>query len=471
VPGDQVTVSLDCGVAKAGNFSVLFVGSQMDPSANFLLDPRMFAYGATDSRGVLKHKTSVAPGMNGVSYFIQAMGLEPNVGLWESNTQRVAVGWEGPPDSAAAYICTPSQIHVTSNGNIVGNSNPIEWAFNQSRPGDLILVEPGDHPKFNIDKSWVQDQPMTWIRARVPGQTKILKHNVGGSSTIKLSRAGYVTIQGFEIEPSDTAGIMCDNKQPVIQSIHFIDCSMDGGYDRYSKSGRQTKWGVLGWTLSDFVWRGGKICRIKEEHAFYLHNSSGDITIEDVQIYHVGRTAFQLTARSVDSGYRPNPGSGKITLRNIDAWDCCLGDYYGGGSAFTFAGRHRDSVLLENVTYRSGFDQALNNAAGKVVGTGAFVSYHGGGSQNMNTTSITLVNCVLEIAPGGGDRDHIQVGAVDTFTMQNCVIDSGSKDAFLITGGTVGTLSLDRASQVTGVCRHSGTKYNNYQLMLDSLGM
>jgi hypothetical protein len=201
------------------------------------------------------------------------------------------------------------------------------------------------------------------------------------------------------------------------------------------------------------------------EHAFYLSNFLGDATISNCLIQHVGRTAVQITARSHEGTKKE--GIGTITLTNITAIDCNLGDFFGGGSCFTFAGRHTGNIILDNCIYRAGFDSALNAIAKKVIGTGAFVSHQGDSTGNIPNGPISVINCDFQIAPGGGDRDFFQVNqnSCVSLIVSGSIITSGARAALNI------TLPKDQqnwgsSNNVTGECYLNGVKYNTYDEFL-----
>lgn len=451
-------------------FVIIYGGSRPGPDGK-LKNAFAAARGHADDSGTFTLSREIHAGMKNNDYYVQALSFGPGQG--ESGISEIRGVTVRPANSTAKYICYPDHYENTETGESVTTERTIQGAIQDASPGDLILVKDGNFKKMTLDKEWTQYQDPIWVVAENFDKVFIERHDVGGSATVTIKRLGYVSFYGLFIQASDLYGVSFNTKQVNgYPNIHFYDCAIDGEWDHVKKEGFDAKWGVLGYDQKDFVWRGGYIQNIKREHAFYWHNSQGGdngyaVTIEDCRLRHVGRTATQFVARSGDSnGYE---GSGQITIRNVEAEDCNLGDFYGGGSTFTFAGRHRGPVLLQNVSSKAGFNADLNATAGKTVGTGAFVCYHGGGSDDVNTESIFVKDCDLQMAPEAGDRPHMQIAAVDLFEMETSTITSGDKEAMAIQTGAINVLNLDRASNVTGDCTVDDKKYDTYQQMLNDL--
>ena len=142
------------------------------------------------------------------------------------------------------------------------------------------------------------------------------------------------------------------------------------------------------------LFRGGYIHDICQEHAFYIQNQTGDLTIENVLADRIGRTFLQTTSRFNEGP----PGRGQITVRNVWIRDaalegnCQTAPVYRGGSALTFTGRHLGPSLVDNAIVQFGFNQGLNQAAGFVIGTAGFVTWLGNGSGNIPNGPIRLQN-------------------------------------------------------------------------------
>ena len=328
----------------------------------------------------------------------------------------------GLPSAAAQIRCTPNSVQFPGRpAHPV--KNPIAAALGQARPGDVVELGPGTYPGFSI--GFNKDAP--W-NARTSGGRPGLPVTVrgvgglvridprGGGDTIALSQAhknGFFRFENLEIVAGSRAAIMFFKAggDQVYEGFEFFDCDIDGGYDHVAKRGRNSKWGVWGHSLKDFVFAGrmrpATVTDIRREHAFYLQNPKGDITLENIHAARLGRTFCQFTARPGDGP----PGVGTITVRNCRVEDACIaeGDGYKGGSAFTVAGRLTGDLIFEDNSYHAGMTPGIARLTrpGQPYGTGAFVAWDGGGQPNGR---LVLRNNTFVMAPGTGDRPVVSIG-------------------------------------------------------------
>lgn len=325
-----------------------------------------------------------------------------------------------PARAAAVIACTPKSI--TLNGRVQPAENPIAMALSRSRPGDVIQLAPGDYPSFAVgfDKQapWnartaggLRGQPVT---VRGTGKVRI----VGGGSgdTIGFSQQvpnRYITFENLTIVPAGRAAILFAkaSANQVYEGFKFYDCDILGSWNHALDRGQTSKWGVWAHSLKDFEFVGRRrpavIRDIRHEHAFYIQNPRGDVTIQNVQATQLGRTFCQFTARPGDGP----PGVGTITIKDCVAEDVCIarGDNFKGGSAITLAGRLTGTIILENNTLRAGFRPELRKltAAGAPYGTGLLMAWDGGGEPN---GTLVLRGNTFEMAPGAGDRPPVSIG-------------------------------------------------------------
>jgi len=300
------------------------------------------------------------------------------------------VATTSPPQFGPRISCTPTAVSV-EGGPTVASKNPLADALRQASAGSVIEVTPGDYPAFrlgfgrgpqNADSSGTKNWPIIvrGINHRF-GAVRVRAN--GGSDALMIdqkSPVSYITFEGLEFEPGYRSAIIFYRQGgPAIhRGFHFIDCDIIGGWDHVNATGAKSKWGVSGHRIADFEWRGVSrpsiIRDIRNEHAFYLQNCAGDVTIENVEATRLGRTFCQFTARVKDGP----PGVGNITGRNCRISDTGLaaGDAYKGGSAFTMSGNmQKASFLFEGNSYRAGFNPRLKKLTrkGSPYGTGALV--------------------------------------------------------------------------------------------------
>ena len=381
-------------------------------------------------------------------------------------------GRERPPERRPGLSITCSPGSVTLSGKRVDTPNPIAYALDRAGPGSTIEVLAGDYPAFSLGlnnrAAWSSRSPggtrAEPVRVRARGKVRIRPGKSG--DTIAIAQqvpCAWVTFEGLEIEPGNRAGIMFYVLGPSQshQGFHFIDCDVIGSWDHVAKSGRPSKWGVWASGLDDFVFRGetrpAVIRDIQKEHAFYLNNPRGDITIENVQASRLGRTFCQFRAPA-DAG---PPGRGTITVKNCTVEDACIaaGDGYKGGSAFTVAGRLTGKIVFEKNAYRAGFDPQIRTLTrdGEPYGTGAFVCWDAGGQPN---GTLILEDNVFEMAPGCGDRPLVSIGGCRELVIRgrNRFLAGGFDTALHVdplqegrlTNTPVGSIAFDPATEVRG---------------------
>lgn len=374
--------------------------------------------------------------------------------------------------SAPAHIvCTPESISV-NGGQAQQAKTSIAAALAKASPGSLIELTPGTYESFSIGF----DKPAAWnarTSGGLPGQPITIRANgnvliAAGNSgdTIAISQAercGHITFEGLTIEPGYRAGVMFFKCAPdqVHEGFRFIDCKILGGYDHRTGQGRATKWGVWGHNLKDFEFRGVRapaiVRDIRHEHAFYLQNARGDITIENVSAARLGRTFVQFTARASDGA----PGIGTIRVERCVVDDACIaaGDDYKGGSAMTLAGNHTGTVIFKNNRVRAGFARELTHLTrqGVPYGSGAFVAWDAGGERS---GLLVLESNHFEFAPGCGDRPLVQIsGCREVRLKGNNRFIAGAAPALLfdVDGNKPNlTVAIDPATVVQGEVRIAG---------------
>ena len=331
-----------------------------------------------------------------------------------------------PPPPAGVIRCTPTTISP-DGGAPQAVRNPIARALDRAGPGTLIQLGPGDYPPFCIGFG----KPQAHWNTDTPGGTAAQPIVIQGGPRTRIAPtgpdshgdtiavnnrkpSGHITFRELTIVPGYRAGVIfyMGGPEVVYPGFRFHDCDILGGWNHLTARGSKSRWGVWGYGLADFEFRGltrrAVIKDIEKEHAFYLQNSKGDITIENVEGRRLGRTFFQLTARPGDGP----PGVGDVTLRDCLVVDATIaaGDNFKGGSALTFCGRQGGTITVEGCTVRAGFDPKLRHLTRPEMpyGTGALVCWdRGAGAPNAR---IVLRDNRFELAPGCGDRPLVSLG-------------------------------------------------------------
>lgn len=284
--------------------------------------------------------------------------------------------------------------------------------------GYHVYVNAGSYSPFIWRIGATSPQDVNWIGSSAANPVVIegasgavIKRNPGaGSDTLLVLSDGnpnhpfnYVTWRNMKFETSTRAGILIGSgADPAagipFRSWRFENCEIDGLWDHKTGVGNLSMWGMLTWALSDFVWTGGSVHDIQEQHGFYLHNNLGNVTIEDVDIYETGRTAIQITARKYEGGPLLPPNPGNIVIRNCVIADTGLftagltadgqpyDDNYHNGQSITIVGRQNgltevygNYVAFGLDTFTPGLRAAIlarpDYPTNKPYGSGAFVSW------------------------------------------------------------------------------------------------
>ncbi|TAJ15809.1 MAG: hypothetical protein EPO68_12205 [Planctomycetota bacterium] len=319
---------------------------------------------------------------------------------------------------ARSISCTPTTVSA-DGASPTPAVNPIAQALRLAAPGATIDLSMGDYPAFGVGFDNKNDASNAPISGGTSGQPIVVRGGRGvrivpngKGDTIAICQqiaCGYITFEDLAIVPGTRAGVIFYRSGPdqVHRGFSFHDCDILGEYDHARASGPGSKWGVSAHQIADFEWRGvsraSRIENIKDEHAFYLQNTLGDVRIENVEAKRLGRTFVQLVARS----HEGPAATGTVTIKKckVDDAGIAAGDAYKGGYAITIAGTGPQcTVRIEGNVVRAGFDAALRKLTknGEPYGTGACVAWDGGDARANGTVIVERNEFVF--APGCGDR-------------------------------------------------------------------
>lgn len=368
-----------------------------------------------------------------------------------------------PPDpSGATWHIVPDPGgngfgQVSGPGVSTKQEFAIEYVLPRLAPGAVCAIDPGTLKKFAVDVSYLPTDPQRWLVASAgPGSVTILA-NPAGAPTWKNAHA--LGIHGFRwVNPVTAAFLFATQSDKALDQrgfshLWFVDCEIDGGKDWRTGTGNLScKWGTRGYYWDDFVWSGGSIHSIHQEHAIYYSNQKGPVLIENCQLYELGRTMVQRVKRDGeikgDSG--PIPAIASLTLRNVTGWDAAL-EQGGGGSAITSRGNVDDEAqtLLEGVQYTAGLDAAINAISGH-TGTGGVVFDSGDGSGGRGNGRITITDCDFEVPQG--DRENVKIETATSADLVHLIASSTkSGNALTVAAGIACT--VDGVAQQTPLTR------------------
>ncbi|MCC6408795.1 MAG: hypothetical protein IT453_16655 [Planctomycetes bacterium] len=359
--------------------------------------------------------------------------------------RRDATADQGPPQ-VLNITCYPDRVVFDGVGE-VATQNPLATALGRAGPGTRILVQSGDYPAFAIGYG----KPSPWNAQTgggnanspvlIEGQGEVWIRAGKASDTIGISQAvpnGWFTFKNLKIACGYRAGIFfnADGGKSTHAGFRFWDCDVIGGWDHLTQTGQKSKWGVWGSGIAAFEFRGATrralVQDVRWEHGFYLQNLKGDVLIENVDATRLGRTFCQITARSKEGP----AGVGTVTIRNCKIADVGIssGDNYKGGSALTFAGRHRGDIVVEKNVFRAGFAPALRalTREGSPYGTSALVAWDRGAGEANGL--LLLRDNDFEMAQGCGDRPLVSLGGCREIRMEgkNRFVSGGQQPALAI---------------------------------------
>jgi hypothetical protein len=312
-------------------------------------------------------------------------------------------GYEVPPADESYVLALGGKLY-DPGGNVVDSRIDLKGCVTWYDFHEHPLVVHGSWPGFKINKP-------------VPGGRIIAADRLGSTITggsgytlyLESDGIGEITLCGFRIAPSSTAGVVTlDQNGPFL--LNFEDCVLDGAYNHATNSGFDAKWGMIMHRWSGYMART-QIMNIKQEHCLYAHTLTGDTLIYDCHMRRTGRTNIQVCGRYHESGY----GDAELSIQ-----DCLFEDsgLHNGGSTLTLGGTRR--VELKGVTATLGADAAFTDGwlqthatqYTKAMGQGSLVNWSDKGRQD-NVQELHLEDVVLAHAPNAGTAACAQLKAVD----------------------------------------------------------
>ena len=494
--GDTLNLTVDTMTGQGGLRVALFAaGGFLDPEDGSLVNPVLMGFGSTAGDGTYTYSFTVPSGFEGINFYVKAYAKGSGK-LLSTPTQGLMVI---PHDDDADWIVDDGGYLEVSSGNYTSSNDQVEAAYDASSQGDIIVIENGFSYKGGIGLEAAcgdHTGPMTWLMARDPNATatpkpKILRHPVGGSGTIGFKNGSCnIALVGLDVEASDLYGISTNASTASNTgnpNLYFLEVEVDGLWDHYTSTGQNSKWGMLTWELGaqksggnwlpvgDFIWRGGGIRNIKNEHCFYHHSvHARRFVTEDTECQRSGRTGIQMVARATESAGLI--GTGDVYIANNMFKDNALeGSQLNGGTTLTFAGRNDHDFVIHNNS--CGLSQTAVNTWGTNVGTGCMVSHLGGGSQNIPNGNFHLQDNHFVFPEGFGDRNlvDIQLDSAQEYHLgRNNKLKSGyptissSPDALFI--ANIGSLALEQQNDVSPEIKILGQSYTAIAAAISALG-
>lgn len=359
-------------------------------------------------------------------------------------------------------ILTPTSVRYGDGQLIPGSPNEytLVWALNNTGEeyGRKILLRKGLYPSFQFDaNAAVWQNRVRRLGSKHDAKVIILGEDGATidrisdqwGSTIGVLGHGsghslhYIHWENIKFECNGDAAFLIGSSADLVngggyKGWSFEGCEIDGGYDWYTGTGRNSKWGILTWAVSDFRFNNGYIHDIKREHAFYLHNNLGDVMMNHNIVERCGRTFCQITARKEEFGVGPLPENpGDISVCGNLISDVTLGDGCEGGTAITLTGRNRGLMMIRRNTILFGHDQELRDAladqgvcvpepdGSRPIGNGAIVAWTTGSEDFESSLGMVVIRNVIWYAPGAGRIGATFFGALDILWASGNVIIMG----------------------------------------------
>lgn len=339
-----------------------------------------------------------------------------------------------PPRVPTRWTVSPER--AFGGGREFTGPNALWLAIDHARAGDVLDVQAGEYRwgAIGASQSAPQGTREAPILVRAFGEVRVRRQDHGGGATVAVRRGNWVTFDGFTFEGSWTGIHFHPDWDGNMAGFHFIDCEIDGLWDWKTNTSRHSgglasKWGILAWGLKDFLWQGGSIHDVRHEHAIYVHNPLGDVTLDGVTIERVGRTALQVRCADRDSGMEGLPmGAGRLDISACTIRDTGLAD---GGSAITLAGRSRQEVRIANNQMEFGSDREFvrnwrARRDGRRFPGGALMVWSE--REGWMNGPLRVVDNVIRVGEGAGDRPAIQIGSTPSAALSGNVISVSDLD-------------------------------------------
>ena len=284
---------------------------------------------------------------------------------------------------------------VAPDGDDGGNGSParpwktLQRAARQVRPGDTVVVRPGEYAGFAL--GW--DEPQGGTRARPitfraePGAV-ITRRCAKAPDGIYLGKSSYVVIQGFKI--TNAAGSIYRAGISSVQNRGVVlrDNNIDG-------CGR---WGIFTSHSEDVRIENNVTSRSRKEHGIYVSNSADRPVVR-------GNTTWGNRLCGIHLNGDVHQGGDGIISGAVIENNLVYDNGKRGGSGINADGV-QDSVFRNNLLY--------NNDASGI----SLYRDDGGGPSKNNV----VVNNTVVVSPRGRWALNIQGGSTGTTVYNNILL-------------------------------------------------
>ncbi|MEK7702513.1 MAG: right-handed parallel beta-helix repeat-containing protein [Nitrospirota bacterium] len=181
-----------------------------------------------------------------------------------------------PPDTDDQFALTGGIYYVANNGsdtNTGTQGSPwktLQYAANQVKAGDTVLVQNGDYEGFYTVFSGAKNNPIVF---KANGESVVISSGwLGGTNpdsnktinNINIEGTDFIVIDGFVVKDAKKAGIR------IVESSEVIV--------KNNRVGPSEMWGIFTGFAPSVKIRNNKTFRSRREHGIYVSNSriSGD---------------------------------------------------------------------------------------------------------------------------------------------------------------------------------------------------
>jgi len=185
---------------------------------------------------------------------------------------------------AASYYVAPAG----SDGAAGDSAHPwktLQYAANKVRPGDVVMVLPGDYVGFALAASGTANAPITF---RAQSGVRITQRNSSTPDGINLEGASYIVIDGFEVNGMPRTGVRTVTNTGVVIRNNRCDAN--------------NSWGILAGYSEDLIIENNTITNTVVQHGIYVGNSADNPILRGNYVANSGGCGIQINADKDLSG-------------------------------------------------------------------------------------------------------------------------------------------------------------------------
>jgi hypothetical protein len=259
------------------------------------------------------------------------------------------------------------------------------------------------------------------------------------------------------------------------RKVTLLNLIVDGGWNAETNlKGLPVKWLAHHLLTGGWAEVGVDYVGCADEHARYFKNLQGNHYFGQGSVKWCGRTALQVVNRMNENGTPMPEGYGDVTVEDESVEDVCL-EQGGGGSAYTFRGGMKDSVVtLNRTTVRLGCNAALHTSL-RGRATGALVMDSGpesaagagdaawpGGTKELHVNDADWQTESVYDGTGSAERSCVKVAEVGLFSWNDGRIVVPVNDLALEIFPSCKAFWWSGSPEIVGKVRYWGATYPDW---------